>query len=49
MDVLSETFKKMASSQLDTQELSAEERFGLKMLIWKSSAYNTDVMFKVVK
>lgn len=29
--------------------MSAEERFGLEMLIWKSSAHNTDVVFTVMK
>lgn len=49
MDLLSETFKRMACQQLDMQVLSAEEKFGLEILIWKCSAYNTDAMFKVRK
>lgn len=29
--------------------MSAEERFGLEILIWKSAAHNTDVVFTVMK
>lgn len=34
---------------MDTQEFSIEERVGLEMLISKSSADNTDSVYKVMK
>lgn len=29
--------------------MRTEERFGLEMFIWKSSAHNTDVVFTIMK